>query len=51
LLHLELPTLALGQGLEALALDGRMVDEHIFAAVGGLMNPKPLASLNHLTVL
>ncbi len=41
--------LAFSRGLETIADDSGKMNENVFRAVGGVMKPKPLLSLNHLT--
>jgi len=48
--NVELHLLAFGQRLEAAVLNVAEMHEHVSACFA-VMNPKPLASLNHLTVL
>ena len=50
MLGVEADPRAFGQRLEAVALDRRVVDEQVLPVVIGVMKPKPLSSLNHLTV-
>ncbi len=48
-LNFELNVLAFSQSFEAVTLDSGEVYEHVLLPSAGVMKPKPLDSLNHLT--